>query len=66
MKTRIKFLLFGDDGVSGSYDLIVDGAVDDIKSASTGHTKQFESMTVLPAVMVSGMWLNWLDTQGIR
>jgi hypothetical protein len=34
----------GDDSVSGSYDLIVDGAVDDIKSASDwSYRNKFES-----------------------
>ena len=35
MKDTDKVTLdLGDDSVSGSYDLILDGAVDDIKSAS--------------------------------
>ena len=34
----------GDDSVSGSYDLIIDGAVDDIKSASDwSYRNKFES-----------------------
>ncbi len=60
MRTRIKFTLdLGDDSVSGSYDLIIDGAVDDIKSASDwSYRTSLNPMTVLPAVMVSGMCLN--------
>jgi len=38
----------GDDSVSGSYDLIIDGAVDDIKSASDwSYRNKFESYDTL-------------------
>ncbi len=38
----------GDTNVSGSYDLILDGAVDDIKSASDwSYTNKFESFDTL-------------------
>jgi len=41
-------LSVGDDNISGSYDLIIDGAVDDIKSASDwSYRNKFESYDTL-------------------
>ena len=44
-----------DTSISGTYDIVIDGAVDDIKSASNwSYTNKFESFETLNRVMLSG------------